>query len=490
MSFRSLVMTVTFVSVFAMALRVSVANDTWWHLRAGAWMIEQGQLLRSDPFSLTRFGEPWVYPGWLAQLVFFGTYQAFGLPGLNLLTAVMVLLAFAFVWPLLEGPPLLRAFVMLLAATASGVYWSARPQILSFALTGATIWILERARRGERRLLWFFPVIMALWANLHGGFAIGFVLIGAYLASELLEMALSVALRMASIRQQRARVRQLVLSLLAASLAGVAAISVNPHGPVMLLYPFKTVSIQVLQRYIQEWQSPDFHQLEAQPFLWMLLLAMISLALSRRRTRAIELMLIAGFAYMSLLAGRNIALFALVASVPLSRHGLSALEPILDRVGGDSQLPERITKGLNLVLVARVVLAALAKVSAPLSRNVNEAAVRSRVPVAAVNFIKEEKPAGPLFNSYNWGAFVIWDLYPDYRSFVDGRTDLFDDAILEEYLSAWRADAEWREILARWRIQLVLLEPDSPLARTLERSGWDRLYGDDQAVVLSRAAPP
>ncbi|MCK4692920.1 MAG: hypothetical protein KAT23_04785, partial [Anaerolineales bacterium] len=117
MSFRRLVVGLTFLAVFTMAMRVSVDTDTWWHLRAGEWIVEQRQILRTDPFSLTRQGEPWIYPGWLAQIGLYGIHNEFGFAGLNLITALMVVLAFVFIWLLLDGPLLMRAFVLLLATT-------------------------------------------------------------------------------------------------------------------------------------------------------------------------------------------------------------------------------------------------------------------------------------------------------------------------------------------------------------------------------------
>jgi hypothetical protein len=105
--FHRLVQCVTLLAIFTMAVRIAVDTDTWWHLAAGRWMVEQGRVLQTDPFSFTRLGAQWVNPSWLSQLLLFGTYRAAGIPGLNLLTALMVTVAFACVWPLLDGPALL-----------------------------------------------------------------------------------------------------------------------------------------------------------------------------------------------------------------------------------------------------------------------------------------------------------------------------------------------------------------------------------------------
>jgi hypothetical protein len=130
-----------------------------------------------------------------------------------------------------------------------------------------------------------------------------------------------------------------------------AAVGLN-HGLSPLLYPFKTVSIGCLRYYIQERQSPSFHRLEVQPFLWMLLLGTLAFALSSKPKRPSELIGFLGFGAMALLAGRNIALFAIVAAPPLARHAGSALEPLTRRIRRGRQVPPRVAGILNASILA------------------------------------------------------------------------------------------------------------------------------------------
>ncbi len=483
MNFKRLVTAVSLLAIFTMALRISVTTDTWWHLRAGSWMLESGELLRQDPFSLTRLGQPWLYPGWLAQLVMITTFERLGYPGLNLLTALSVLVGFAFLWKSVEAPSLLKGFTFVLAAACAGVYWSARPQILSFALTGAFIWALQRARRHGGRSFWLLPALMALWANLHGGFAVGLLLLLIELTSAGLDRITPTRFGVPSSSSP-----VLGLGKLAAG-AGLsaAAVSLNPNGPLMLAYPFKTISIGVLQDYIQEWQSPNFHSLELQPFLWMLLLTLAFLALSPESPNWRELLSVSAFAYLGFLAARNIALFALVALPILTKHMGMTLRTWFPSRASANQLSARTAQALNTLLLVMLVGAAALKSITPLSRSANERAVRDQAPVAAAAYLLEARPPGPLLNSYNWGSYVIWVLYPDYLSFVDGRTDLFDDEILQEYLQLWRADPGWEDIVSRWGLKTALLEPEAPITRALLEAGWRLLYEDPQAVVLTES---
>ncbi|MFQ5921956.1 MAG: hypothetical protein ACE5M4_03865 [Anaerolineales bacterium] len=530
MSFRRLVPLVAILAVFTMALRFSIGPDTYWHLRVGDWILSEGSLPKADPFSLTRLGSEWIYPGWLAQIALIAVYQLLGFPGLNLLTALAVVAAFGFVWMTMRGEPLLRAFVLLFAATASAVYWSARPHIFTLVFTAGTLWAMARFRRDGSRVIWLLPVMMVVWANVHGGFVIPILLIGLEILATLRDLLLP-KLRIAiqgkgrtlelegggapladggrtseasgkevqraptigkaidegvhkSGARQDPKVARLK-TLVGVGLVGVAAIVVNPFGVDMLTYPFRTVSIGVLRDHIQEWQSPNFHQLEVQPFLWLLLLVLAAMASSPKRPTSIELIHVGVFAYLGFLAARNIALFALVAAPVLSNHLDAILVHWLPHRISGQELPSRLTRPLNAILLVLIALAALAKGALPLSNKFNEETIAESMPARAVEYLRVNHPEGPLLNSYNWGGYVLWSLYPEYLSFVDGRTDLFDDVILEEYLDVWRGKDGWQASLDQWGIQTVLIETDAPLSRELLREGWTAVHEDDQASVFT-----
>lgn len=494
---------VLFIALFTMAVRVPVDTDTWWHLRSGQYIVETRSIPRTDPFSFTQAGAPWIDQSWLAQVLLYGVSRWTGVPGLAILVAILVVLAFAFVYRQCEGDRFLRAFTLILAATVSSVIWAARPQMLSFVLMAVVSYVLYRYKRacltppelsprkgaGGLGLLWL-PLIFLLWVNLHAGYAAGFILLGCYLigevANRLLEQRDVPALSWRDIGR----------------LAGVAALSVlviplNPNGAQMLLYPFKTVNIGVLQDFIQEWASPNFHELFQQPFIWLLLAVIVALGLSRRAADITDLLLVSVFAYMGLLAGRNVALFALVAAPVVVRYGDAARRELrrerLARLGILRPRPmPRLAPALkvaNWLIVLLITAAAGAKIWMALQPAVVEQALAATVPLRAAAYLHEQRPPGPMFNSYNWGGFLIWALYPDYRVFVDGRTDLYDDAFLRDYLKVVMARPGWEGVLARYGVNLIVVERDSVLATFLESGGpggWRLAYGDTQAAVFVR----
>ena len=256
----------------------------------------------------------------------------------------------------------------------------------------------------------------------------------------------------------------------------------------MLAYPFKTVSIGALQDYILEWQSPDFHLRQAQPFIWLLLLTFAAVGASRRRLALTDFLLVAGFTYMALLAWRNVALYALVAPIVITRHAALVVAALGRSFGfQEAKMVDqtRLQKVLNGVILVVLILAVLLKVGAEFPLAANQAAFRENMPLDAVAFIKRQAPPGRLFNSYNWGGYLLWEL-PEYPVFIDGRTDLYNDEVIDQWLRVVRGDPGWQEVLDRWDVRIILIEPSMPLVNQLENAGWQELYRDEVAVVYRR----
>ena len=497
MTTRNLVIWITFLAVFAMAARISVDTDTWWHLRAGDWILENRQVPQQDPFSYTRAGESWQYPGWLMEVPMALIYRATGPGGLNLWTALMVTVAFVFVYFTLSGGVFLRAFTLILAVAASGVYWAARPYLMTFVLTAVFLWIFEDFRWKRRDWLLVLPFLMVLWANSHGGFAVGFMLLGIYFLDALISHGLNVWQDSREAKVDRSgTLRKFVVldrrtrKILFVGVLLVIAVAINPSGPVMLLYPFKTISIGALRDYIQEWQSPDFHEIQVQPFLWLLLLTFGAVGFSKKRLLFTDFVSVTFFAYLGFLAGRNIALFALVAPAVLTRYAAPMVEDLRLRLGirdflGQDRPLTRPVRILNIFILLSLLLVVIIKAVTVYPREINQDHFAEILPLEAVDQIRKEAYPGRLFNTYNWGGYLLWAL-PEYPVFIDGRTDLYNDEIIQAWLTVVRAEDGWGDILDRWDVDLVLVEPNLPLVDHLEGAGWQLLHSDPIAVVYGR----
>ncbi|MGD8626919.1 MAG: hypothetical protein PVJ34_20450 [Anaerolineae bacterium] len=490
LSTRRLLVAILFVAILAMAVRQPADTDTWWHLKSGQLIWQQAKLLRADPFSHTVAGQPWIDHGWLVQLGLWPLYHALGLAGLAILLALIVTAAFLLVYLQCAGRPYVAALATLLAAISSSVIWAVRPQIVSFLLAAGLAYLLHRYKASRRaRWLWPIPLIVVLWVNSHGGFVIAFILMGCYLLGEGLN-------HLTRRESGGAPLRPLLLVIL----VSLPAVLLNPNTWRMIPYAYQTVSIGALQDFIQEWAAPDFHNLQLHPFIWLLLLTLAAMGLSHRRADWTDLALVGLFGYMSLLAVRNVALFALVAPPVLTRHAVAALDdlaltPRLSWLAIFTHTlpprpPRRPLALANLLLLAVVILAAGAKIALDLAR-LDDARVWGRgLPVEAAEYLHEADLPGQMFNAYNWGGYLIWTLHPDEPVFVDGRTDLYalNSQVLEDYATVHWLRPGWQEVLDRYDVGYTLTERTGLLDLMLaQQAGWQRAYQDEIAVIYVRS---
>lgn len=473
-----LVTFILFLAILAMAARFPTDSDSWWHLQSGRWIVEHRAVPIVDPFSHSRYGQAWIDHGWLAQIFIYLAYHWLGYAGLVLLLIGLVLAAFYFAWLQCQADNgWVRAFVFVVAAVASAIIWAVRPQMVSFMLTGLVALLLYRYKQGNQRAIWGLPAVMIVWANSHGGFAVGFILMAAYLFGEVGNELLALPGRIGW-----RRIGQLAL------VAGLCFLLVplNPNGTQLWAYPFRTVGIGILKEFIAEWQPPDFHQFYLHPFIWLLLAALTAFGLAGRRADFTDLTLVALFAYLSFVAVRNIPLFALVTAPVIVRYGSAALDSWLGRpFGPDRRLPGR-KAWLHWFLLLLLLFAAFLRLVEPISAAANQENEAKTLPAGAIAYLNQSDPAGPIFNFYNWGGYLIWHT-PQYPVFVDGRTDLYDDDFLAHYLTIYLAQAGWHEALDQAGINLVVVETFSPLALALENEAdWRQSYADDLAIVYER----
>jgi hypothetical protein len=478
------------VLVFAMAARTPLDSDMWWHLRAGEATLQSGRPVLDDAFSFTRAGMAWVNHSWLAQVGMALTYRLGGMIGLSALVAGLASFSLGLVYLQMEGPGLMRAFILVLAAAVAAPVWSPRPQLTSLVLFGALGYLLYLYKWRQVDRLWLLAPLFVLWSNLHGGYVLGLLLIAAMAGGEMLNHLLGVA-------EPQVLSWGRLLHLLAWGAAGGLLVVANPNGLAMWSIPFQTVNLAALQTYIPEWAAPDFHQLAQQPFLWLLLATLGVAGLSPRRLDGTDLAGVALFAVLALLARRNFGPFAMLAAPVLSRH-LHAL--LLERRSAFTRWPasanhlhssvdppmRKSARLFYVLLITVLSLFSLAKLYLVARPEFVEQASRNLYPAGAVAWLKSNRPPGPIFNDYAWGGYLEWNL-PEYPVFVDGRTDLFGDDFLRAYVLAYSGEEGWQEILDQYGVNLVVVDSEAGLVNEMHWSlAWRQVFLDEVAVVFIR----
>ncbi|MGB8646410.1 MAG: hypothetical protein WCF84_14320 [Anaerolineae bacterium] len=467
---RRLFQIMLFGGLFALALQNVTDGDFWWHLRTGQYILETGSIPHQDIFSYTFAGHEWVTHEWLSQILIAGLYRLGGFPLLILVFAGITSTSFFIAFRRSTGNIYIAALATLVGALATAILWDVRPQIIALLLTSIEFWILDRYRANKQtRAIWFLPLLMLVWVNAHGSFMLAPALVALTIVGEIGGRAregLSSIIR-ASRDQLRLAVSGVLLLL---------AISLNPNGLRMYAYPFEVLNENSIQSFINEWQSPDFHRIELLPFAVFILAVVFVLAVGRRRPSFTLVLFLVFTLFESLRSVRFIPLFVLTG-IPLVADSLPPLSGKLTRV------PRWMTVSNAALLV---LLSIAIGYYAGLVFEAQPKAEQADFPVTAVDYLEREKPAGRLFNMYEWGGYVMWRLYPEQPVFIDGRSDVYG-AFIVDYLEVYRGASNWRSVLDRYGVGLVLVSPQAPIATLLSLdSNWIKLFEDERAVLFQR----
>ncbi len=477
---------------------ISTDGDPARQLTIGQYILATGTIPRVDLFSHTKAGEPFLAYEWLAEVLSAASYAAFGLAGPVLLYGALIGTTFGILLLALRARGhglLLSASVVSLAAATSAIGWVARPHVWTYLGT-VLCWALLDAWRAGRLSpgrLWLLPPLTLIWANLHGGFLVAWLLIGTYFAAD-------VARWLTGTQETRAAALARLRQLIPPTVAALLIVVVNPFGLEMLAHVFNFFGHRFLQ-VTDEFLSPEFHSGRATLFLIMLLATLAALGFSRRVLSLEQGALLIIFTAAAHYAIRNIPLFAIIVA-PILVAQLEALPRLEVRGGvaasigawlrkrsaaataGDAQRHPGVIAGLALAALCFTAASQWRAGQVPLGAGFDP----TQMPVAAAEYARANPPAGNMFNSFAWGGYLLHRLWPQQRVFIDGQTDFFGDEIVHHYMTVAALGEGWAELLDRYHVGWVIFETDSPLVRHLKSTGgWVVVHEDPLATVLVRA---
>ncbi len=476
---------------------VSADGDPCLHWRIGNWMIEHGAVLRTEQFSHTRMGAPLISKEWLSEILFAAAGNLLGWNGAVLLSALLIATTLWLLYRrlLADGCEILLATgLVMVAAAACSVHWLARPHLTTHLLTVVFTWQLARFDRDElstRRLFACLLPLMLLWANLHGAFFTGFVLIGIYLAGGFLALANCPAPRRPPIWS---KIRTLTLLTAACLLVSF----INPNGWTLHAHVLSFLRTPALAGFTNEFRSPNFHSGGTTGFLLELALLGILLVAVRPRLSPIDLLMISVWGYFALHSARNVPIFALVVTPILATHFNASL-----RAAPESRFMSRFRAISNNVtelqsmaggraLVVAACVAVLLVMVIPHHGGgqpiLTTEILTNRFPVAAVRFLQSHADLvrGQMFNEYAWGGYLML-VMPERKVFIDGRNDFYGEALIREFNEVDDLKPGWERVFEKYRVDWTILPPKHGLTALLAlRADWKRVYADDVAVIYTR----
>jgi len=440
------------------ASHYSADPDIWWRLKTGEWILEHAQVPLYDIFSEGGAGRVWIEFNWLFDVIIYLLYKATGsYSGVVFYTVVMSSLIYLGVCSLIKDQNINDLAINIISAVVVfGLLpvLTPRPWLISIFLYICVLKILLIYRKSQNnRLLYFLPPIFCLWANIHIQFLNGLVMIGIFTLE-------------AGLTKRHITLRPVIIALCASCLATL----LNPYG--YYLYSVVTqLNDPVYFSHINEFKMPDF----SVPSYWTFpILALAATKLMVRQRRQMDEL------FLSLLS-----LLGLVLAFRARRDIWIALIPLATLVA--SLLPKQ-TSELNLKhnsLILGTLVAFLIAFTPPVSMQ----DISKHFPVEAVKFLKQQKLKGPIYNTFDWGGYLIWSL-PEYPVAIDNRNIIYGPKIFLQSLDTWRGLGAWQLDSALLRSNIIIGPRHLPLNHYLQADPrFQRIYSDDLTEIFTRISP-
>lgn len=443
--------------------------DTGMHIKAGEYILDHLSIPKHDIFSTAPEPLPYIAYEWLSQVIMALIHQASGLTGIAVFFSFLIAFTYYLFFRILKkenGNIVVTVVVALLVISASSVHWLARPHMFSILLFIIWYCILDLYQYKNKNFLFILPLTMILWVNLHGAFILGFMLCGIYLLGNIIlffwvnEPAKDI---------HKAKAKYLFYFLLFITAASL----LNPNGIKGVLQPMTVISDNFLVNHISEYLSPDFHNSSSFPFLMLLLFMIVILFFSKRGKNIIEIVLVVLFTAMALYSVRNIPFYSIIIAPVLVRREDSILY---------ENKPESGTLARDCIwlILPSLIVAGLAA-----HGNIRHQFDESVKPVYAVEFLKTHQLQGNMFNEYDFGSYMIYSAYPQYKVFMDGRAEMYGPERFKDYYRIQKIRPGWEKVLEKYDANFIIIKSDSTLSKfLLANHNWKLIYSDNVADIF------
>ncbi len=477
--------------------------DFYWHIKMGEYIVSAWPFPRQDIFAYTSYVHQWLLTEWLSQVAIYLIYREEGFNGIAVFVAVMCACCWHVNYSTCkkilndEGKAIV---VTLLFFIFFGIV-APRPHLFTFLFFSLLMRLLVDFKYyKDERYISFIPLIMLIWVNVHGGFFIGIVLMGLFVAAEWI-MFFGAGDRCPYDKSRLAKLSFYVTS-------GVLAAALNPGFFKYWLYPYQVIVSSGDMNIINEWQSPNFHMPMYQYFLLMVFIFFLCLIFSRKKPDLTEIVLPIVFAGGAFVSVRNLPLAALAMSPVFAvfYRELSLVDCFSNKIHNNgglieiesnraSKLSSLLATGnkqiganmfvLNWILLFSSLFAVF--IFYQVNHEKKEKAVMSFMPVKAVDFIIENNIYGRVFNAYHYGGYLIYRLHPRQKVFIYGKTDIYKKGFVDEVFAVYSGKPDWKKNFDKYHIDYVVCESVAPIRQLiLGGDEYKIVYDDGDHSVLLR----
>ena len=445
---------------------------TFWHIQLGREIASTGSVPDSDGFTYTRAGDPWVDQSWAFDLGLATVFDRWGW------SAVVAATALGIAWiygALARGlcrdgtTPLVATVVGILVAGVGALHFLARPHLFTFAFV---LWTLRACRayhESGSRAIWSIPPLVAVWANLHGGFLAGPLIV----ATATLGHAIS--------GPWDAGRRRRIAGFAAVFGLSILTPMANPYGLGLYRHVVGLLFTSGVTRLIIEYQPLPFGRPDTMLIEWVIL-ALIGLpAFGKARPSRYELAHVLVWLHLALGSVRHAPLFAIAVAPTLARLLDGLISPPDDleqarRLGHWSAWPSIATLAVVVLVAAGIPWGGLSPTTWPID---------------GLPALARQPSHVPLFHEQDWGGMIEAECRPRRATFLDDRFELFGKQAILDYVAALEGGPGWDALHDRHRFGLVWVRPDRGLAQRLTADpAWEPVHRDEVSVLFRKAARP
>lgn len=449
--------------------RHALLNDpgTPWHLRLGRDIVVTGGVPRHDSLTFTRAGDEWVDQSWLFDVILAFVVDHRGWSAAVALSALGLATVYAGLARGLEADgrsAIVVLAVALLAAGVGAIHFLVRPHLFTLGFFLITARFCQKQHERGGRIVFLAPLVMIVWANVHGGFLAGPVIVFTAAAAHSLSGAWN------------AERRREVAVFVAAGVLCLVAATLNPYGFGLYRHVGRLLVSSRVTDLIDEYQPIPFGKPTTRAVELVVLILIAVPTLSRGRMTRYELVHSLVWLHLSLASVRNAPLFALAVAPGLARM-LDILKE-RDRAGNEPRVP---------AWSAWPPLAALGLGTAVCLGWTIGGFDRGKWPLSALPTLERLPVGSPLFHEQDWGGLVEAESRPRRPAFIDDRFELFGREMVLQYVNALDGGPDWETLRDANGIELVWVRPDRGLVRRLENDpDWQVRFRDGVSVLFQR----
>ena len=450
-------------------------GDTWFHILVGEDILKTHSFPTTDSYTFIVNGNEFMAFEWLGQILMALTDHLGGLRALAALFFLQAstLLLLLYYYSTLRCGNSKAAFVACLPMSILlAAFFTLRPHLFGYIFLFLTMIVVEHFRRGRVWALWLLPPLFVIWVNTHGSFVLGLLLLGFYWAAGL------VRFRAGGLEAEPWTPRQR-LHLELVMLLSVLALVATPYGTRLAGFTLHVLLDASLgMSRIQEYFPLSDERLKV--FVVLLLSFLAAQVVLRPKYRLDDFGLLLLTAYGTFVHGR-LLVFCIPVFTPLLAMLLARWVPKYE--------PAKDKYLLNAVLM--LIAAVLIWVKIFPSRADLQQAVDTAFPSGAVEYLQRHPVQGRMMNPDFWGFYLIRNLGREHKTFIDGRSQLFEDAgVFDDSLRMGDVDRDTPLLLRKYRLDACLTYHWGALATYLSAlPDWEQVYQDNLAVIFVRKKP-